>query len=158
MHENLKTNVREKQSATDRICEIFDEIGWLYEREGNRVQVTFKTGVDSRADLIICVADILSDKIYISSSAGVKAKNEVEMLKLLNFINTNKIYFGRFVLTSESSIWYDNTVDINPSKITKEQCYRAFSIADNCCEHFCNCIADVAFGTKTAYEAIESIR
>lgn len=157
MYQNLKTNEIEEQTGTDRICGLISDIGWLYDKDENRIQVVFKSNAVGGTSVITCVADILKDKIFISSSVGIKAQNESEMLKLLNFINKSRIYYGRFVLYDDDTIWYDYTVDVNPSSITKEQIYRAFSIADNCCEHFCNAIINVATGVKTADEVIKII-
>ena len=160
MNERIKTNATNngELSTADRVCEVLEEIGWRYEREGDKVQVAFKTADETKTYLITCVTDILNDKLFVSTSLGIKTKCASEILKLFNYINTHKIYYGRFVVVENGSIWYDYTVDIKPDVITKERISRVFSIAENCAEHFCNPIFDVAIGAKSADQVIESIK
>ena len=154
---NLNFSDEEPKNITDKICSIIEEIGWRYDREGDKIQVAFKTDDDTQTDLITCVTDVLSDKIFVSSSIGIKSKCNNEVLMLLNHINAHKIFYGRFVLADDNTVWFDYTVKIEPKNITKDEIYRTFSIASNCSEHFCNSIIDVAVGAKTAYEVIETI-
>lgn len=160
MNEKIKTNSipNEEQSITDRVCALLDEIGWLYDREEDKIQVIFKSDSTKGNSIVICVADIMADKIFISTAVGIKANKKNEMLQFLNFLNLHKLFFGRFVLSDDMTVWYDYTADIKACEITKNQCYRAFCIADNCCECYIDDIINVAVCGKTAEEAIKEIK
>lgn len=160
MNEKIKTTMANDKETyfADSVCCLLDAIGWSYERRDNKIQVSFESCDTCESRIITCVADVLHDKIFISSAVGIKAKSESEILKFINYLNTHKILFGRFVLSDDMTIWYDYTADIKPSEMNSDQCYKAFSIAANCCEYYCNNIINVAVCAKTAEEAIKEIK
>lgn len=146
--------------TTNHLCTILDEIGWIYERKNNCIQISFKTSPETRVSTTVSVVEVLKDKLFFSTSVGIKVpeNKKADVLNFLNYLNTTKIYYGRFIMTETNEIWYDFTVNLNFFDLEKNFIKFCLTVASGCPNKFANTILDVATGAKSVEDAITVLK
>lgn len=142
---------------TDKLCKIINSIGWYYDQRFNELQLTFKAPEDCIVNQSYCMLYALANKLGVTATLGIKTENRMEMLSLINYINWKKIYFGKYILLDDGEIWFDTEWDLTLHELDSDLLYKAVQIANSTIIYFSRIIAMVAYGSKTAQEAIKEL-
>lgn len=131
-----------------------EQNNWKYEQKDNVFQLSFRFD-DSHITDKNHIVTVKDDKVCSNVFFGVRAADEeakAEILKLLNRINTSKIYYGRFVVTDKNEVWFDFSLPLYAGIASNSIYSNIIGISDNYCEHFGDSIFETANQIKTAEE------
>ena len=151
--------VDKKIQIVEELCDILDELGWNYYRNQYRIKAVFEPCESSpTGNNTLLLIDVFDDKLFFSATSHIKTNYDTEVIKLLNYLNCDLLYYGRYILTESGEIWYDYSIDTTLFELNENIIYRSACLIDKCVNRFENQIYNVAKGYADASTEIEKIK